>query len=1156
MADKEQIIIEVDGLQQAVQHSTELEKDLAAIRKLAKDLGFDASESEIKQMRAEMDKFAKSLNKVQKEVRQLDSGFNKVDKSVAKTGARLKTFNVRNLSQELTKTAGLASAVGGAFGGIIGGFASTALEFAVNELVEWINAETELERRIRVRDEAMEDANSGLASATTDFAELSAVITDTTQSTEDRNGALEKLSELYPEVNSLTEVDINNQEELAAAFDDVNKQLIANIARKATSAQLEELIGGYLNKEVELRKRLREESRNAYELLLASSGAYGEIQSQAAFRKRIEEEINEELRAQAGSLQDMGQADYWSDLLPVIQALSDGAAQINQQLNAAFGTGGGGSNNAENRAKKTVESLESIELVVEALREAEEEYLELSKDGTTESIDEQRQYVEALRAQLKAKESITEEELKQIEELKEARKDLVQESINANSLALRGVSKLGVTGEIFTEGFVSALSEEQIAALQAYEEISGQQVIFDDKYKLFFDTERRALTEQKALIEQAFTEYTSLLSTGSVTADELAAAKAFLFEKGIVIPLSESVNRSIFELDQNVAELQAGLNKNEKQVQGILEKSAEIDEQVADNIRDRENAVREAVTKNVLRDAGLVNQLLDAANVTNIQELTEAAQREIEAELDKSITDVEVEANNYLTEVRNLVGEAFQFEVEGGVIEVSEAGLNALFEFDPATAARTQQFIEDSNKKVELAVEQRNQALENLEVEAVDRAIRNYKNRNAIIERELNLNFERQVFTTKQAYEDLLKEDKEFFESRMELAGEVTDAERAGIIRDRDAVVDNIRQTRDLELQLRTDRYLEELSIIRENGGDVLLATEEFYLERDKIIRKYELDEQKAIEDFSFVFDRETVDEQKVTFQDYLAEIQNLAQMTLSIINNVFDLFGNRQQRLIDNLTDQITRVTNQISESEAKINSLEDDLEGKRSGRRDAVLRGIELEKQRQEELAEEKIRLDEKLRMEEKKLARQRKAQAITQAAVNGALAITNIAANLIDPTPVQAFKIAAITAQAALTATQIGVIASQQFAEGGFTGEGFDFKDDTGHNVAGVVHNDEWVAPKWQVESPKYRPIIEYLESARVGGFADGGFTTEPNFSNIDVATEVGGNSALMRTVLDSLETAQMLASRPIYTNVTDIANVSGKVARRNRATTIGR
>jgi hypothetical protein len=61
---------------------------------------------------------------------------------------------------------------------------------------------------------------------------------------------------------------------------------------------------------------------------------------------------------------------------------------------------------------------------------------------------------------------------------------------------------------------------------------------------------------------------------------------------------------------------------------------------------------------------------------------------------------------------------------------------------------------------------------------------------------------------------------------------------------------------------------------------------------------------------------------------------------------------------------------------------------------------------------------------------------------------------------------------------------------FAKGGFTGPG-KFQDDTGHRVAGYVHDGEYVIPKWQVSNPKYSQFINWVENDRMRGYAQGGY-----------------------------------------------------------------
>lgn len=69
---------------------------------------------------------------------------------------------------------------------------------------------------------------------------------------------------------------------------------------------------------------------------------------------------------------------------------------------------------------------------------------------------------------------------------------------------------------------------------------------------------------------------------------------------------------------------------------------------------------------------------------------------------------------------------------------------------------------------------------------------------------------------------------------------------------------------------------------------------------------------------------------------------------------------------------------------------------------------------------------------------------------------------------------------------------------YSEGGFTGLGYGVIDQTGYKQAGIVHEGEWVAPKWMLyENPV---VFAQLEAIRKNGsFAAGGYTsTATNFS----------------------------------------------------------
>lgn len=66
---------------------------------------------------------------------------------------------------------------------------------------------------------------------------------------------------------------------------------------------------------------------------------------------------------------------------------------------------------------------------------------------------------------------------------------------------------------------------------------------------------------------------------------------------------------------------------------------------------------------------------------------------------------------------------------------------------------------------------------------------------------------------------------------------------------------------------------------------------------------------------------------------------------------------------------------------------------------------------------------------------------------------------------------------------------------YSEGGYTGGGL-FKDNSGHSVAGVVHDNEYVVPKRLLEQPDIARVVHLIEQVRQGksqGFAQGGPTS---------------------------------------------------------------
>ena len=186
-------------------------------------------------------------------------------------------------------------------------------------------------------------------------------------------------------------------------------------------------------------------------------------------------------------------------------------------------------------------------------------------------------------------------------------------------------------------------------------------------------------------------------------------------------------------------------------------------------------------------------------------------------------------------------------------------------------------------------------------------------------------------------------------------------------------------------------------------------------------------------------------------------------------------------------------------------------DIERNRiEAQKSASLEALDAEYAKKLEAAKGNSLLEEKLKKEletkkaavEKDAAKKRKRLAITEAIIQGALAVVKALPN---------FILAALAAIA--TAAQVAVISSQQFAGGGFTGAGSGRRDSTGRRVAGVVHENEYVAPTSQIE--RFPELFRWLEldrRKRLRPYAQGGFVGDFT-PQIAVPAASGGNQLLV-------------------------------------------
>lgn len=190
-----------------------------------------------------------------------------------------------------------------------------------------------------------------------------------------------------------------------------------------------------------------------------------------------------------------------------------------------------------------------------------------------------------------------------------------------------------------------------------------------------------------------------------------------------------------------------------------------------------------------------------------------------------------------------------------------------------------------------------------------------------------------------------------------------------------------------------------------------------------------------------------------------------------------------------------------------------------------DEVLTALDKEYQAKIAAAEGNSALQSQLQKElEKKkeaieleAARKRRALAIKEAVVAGALAVVKALPN----------PFAAIAAGIAATA-QIAIISGQKFARGGFTGSGIGAPDETGYRPAGIVHEGEYVIPKNIVQNEAAAPVLRWLEGKRLRGYADGGLVTVNTTPTALPAVPVQATAALANMDMFVAAVAQFTAT----------------------------
>lgn len=203
--------------------------------------------------------------------------------------------------------------------------------------------------------------------------------------------------------------------------------------------------------------------------------------------------------------------------------------------------------------------------------------------------------------------------------------------------------------------------------------------------------------------------------------------------------------------------------------------------------------------------------------------------------------------------------------------------------------------------------------------------------------------------------------------------------------------------------------------------------------------------------------------------------------MAIQSMANAFQRFSQLQQAL-----------------NEKEMRKFSENQEKKKKALLVQLNQGLISQEQYQKGIQSLEDETAEKKRQIQRRAAKAEKAANIANAISGTAMAVVNALYSA--PWP---FNLVLAGIVGAMGAAQIATIVAQpipEFAQGGYTGNGIGNPDRTGFRPTGIVHEGEYVTPKWMLQNPVVADVVEWMESIRTGrisqprGYADGGLASD--------------------------------------------------------------
>lgn len=288
--------------------------------------------------------------------------------------------------------------------------------------------------------------------------------------------------------------------------------------------------------------------------------------------------------------------------------------------------------------------------------------------------------------------------------------------------------------------------------------------------------------------------------------------------------------------------------------------------------------------------------------------------------------------------------------------------------------------------------------------------------------------------------------------------------------------------------------------------------------------------------------------------------IQQVAQAWNQVMSAMFDFQNSEFERLQEEIDKELEEVQKKYDEMEElaqehkdKMNEIEDELSTARGDRRQHLIDALSAEIQAQRDaLAEqkryekEKQRLDDQSEKIEKERKKAQKQQALTQAIINAALAISQAAAN---SWPVPAIPLMALAAAAG--AAQVAIISQTHYAKGGLL-EGPSHANGGIPLLGGAAEAEggEFIINK--KTTSKNLPLIDFINQKKrkldisdfVEFYSNGQHSRKPYINNkFADGGYLNPSLELAERLVD--RTIAVVDDRPVVVSVVDINNAQARV-----------